>query len=1097
MKKTVRTNELREEPLNPAYKIAFGALVLFAVGFAAWQVFYQRSDVDEGLTALRVAYRNQRPVEARISGFDYAPLVATPGGERGAISHADASRAQRLLFDAVHHRPGADSHHALGQLYLAQREFDKAIAEFNEALKTTPRNAFLHNDLGAALLEMAKTAPPEGGDESFETLAESLKHLEEALTLGSDLPTALFNKALCLQQMMVPGQAREAWQSYLRADPESPWVEEARRNLRQLGEQQSVAQTPAQVLESFMAAYRHQDEQQAWQVVSRNREMITGKMIPLHLIKKLAEARDQGRREEAAAVLPALIYAGWLEKEKTGDPYFEELARYYVSIGHDKYALLAEAQAEMTAGYALCQEAQYGEALEHFLRARGLFAKAGDALEVKLVDYWIAYCYCQTDKIHESLKLFNALADYSRKSNYKWLLSQALCWIANCYDLLGDHSRSIAYDQQALALAEALEDTYNQQKILTQIGLQYTRLGRPRQALAYNRRSLALSLEGPTSQRQTWRNLTFTSQTFYALKRYEAAAAYEREALQLGSDELKDPTLIHISHIHLAMIFAGRQLYDAARAHLDASLLVARAARDELARQRMIAYSTLQFAHLKRLSKDYGEALELYNSALELYSKMEFDLDTYDAHKGRLLSYLAVGHDPGIQAEMDKVMGLFEKYRALILEEQNRNSFFDSEHSVYDLAVDYAFSKRNYAQAFKYSEESRSRSLLDSLRRGTMSATNSKQDWESSGVTRPLDLPAVQTNLRPGVQIVQYNALKDRLLIWVISATRFEVVEKKISSGELNSLVLEYARLITRAEQTRDGEVAPAAKSLYEILVSPVEHLLDASREVCVIPDKALSYLPFATLVSPSTNEYLLRRYTLLFSPSASVLIFCSKEAGRRAVGGGETFLGVGNPTFDRVRYPHLQDLPSARTEVMSAARNYDDPHCLVGPDALKKSVEARMERANVLHFACHYVTDEMSPMNSKLLLAKGDAAHGDGTLSAHEVSAKRLRQARLVVLSACQTSHEGYYDGEGTIGISRTFLAAGAPLVVASQWPVETEAAAELMINFHRFRKERKLPTTSALRLAQLQMLDGPDERRRHPFYWAAFLAVGGHAGY
>jgi CHAT domain-containing protein len=242
----------------------------------------------------------------------------------------------------------------------------------------------------------------------------------------------------------------------------------------------------------------------------------------------------------------------------------------------------------------------------------------------------------------------------------------------------------------------------------------------------------------------------------------------------------------------------------------------------------------------------------------------------------------------------------------------------------------------------------------------------------------------------------------------------------------------------------------------------------------------------------------LLRRYTLLFSPSASVLIFCSEEAGRKAGSGRETFLGVGNPTFDRARYPQLHDLPSARTEVMNAARNYDDPHCLVGPAALKESVEARMESANVLHFACHYVTDETSPMNSKLLLAKGDAAHsGDGTLSAHEVSAKRLRQARLVVLSACQTSHEGYYNGEGTIGISRTFLAAGAPLVVASQWPVETEAAAELMVNFHRLRKEGKLSTTSALRLAQIQMLDGSDSRRQRPFYWAAFLAIGGHAGY
>ena len=75
--------------------------------------------------------------------------------------------------------------------------------------------------------------------------------------------------------------------------------------------------------------------------------------------------------------------------------------------------------------------------------------------------------------------------------------------------------------------------------------------------------------------------------------------------------------------------------------------------------------------------------------------------------------------------------------------------------------------------------------------------------------------------------------------------------------------------------------------------------------------------------------------------------------------------------------------------------------------------------------------------------------------------------------------------------------LAAGAPLVVASQWPVDSDATAELMIRFHRLRKEEGLNTTRALRRAQQEMLSGPDERHRNPYYWAAFLPVGGHAEY
>ena len=133
--------------------------------------------------------------------------------------------------------------------------------------------------------------------------------------------------------------------------------------------------------------------------------------------------------------------------------------------------------------------------------------------------------------------------------------------------------------------------------------------------------------------------------------------------------------------------------------------------------------------------------------------------------------------------------------------------------------------------------------------------------------------------------------------------------------------------------------------------------------------------------------------------------------------------------------------------------------------------------------------------MRSRLLLAKDPA--GNDALTAAEVFGKQLPQARLVVLSACQTEIERYDDGEGMIGIARTFLAAGAPLVVASQWPVDSAATADLMIRFHRSRKLEGLSTTAALRRAQQEMLAGADEQRRNPYYWAAFLPVGGHTDY
>jgi CHAT domain-containing protein len=48
------------------------------------------------------------------------------------------------------------------------------------------------------------------------------------------------------------------------------------------------------------------------------------------------------------------------------------------------------------------------------------------------------------------------------------------------------------------------------------------------------------------------------------------------------------------------------------------------------------------------------------------------------------------------------------------------------------------------------------------------------------------------------------------------------------------------------------------------------------------------------------------------------------------------------------------------------------------------------------------------------------------------------------------------------------------------------------LMIAFHRARKESRLPTVAALQAAQSKLFNRQD-KYRHPYYWAAFITVGG----
>lgn len=152
-----------------------------------------------------------------------------------------------------------------------------------------------------------------------------------------------------------------------------------------------------------------------------------------------------------------------------------------------------------------------------------------------------------------------------------------------------------------------------------------------------------------------------------------------------------------------------------------------------------------------------------------------------------------------------------------------------------------------------------------------------------------------------------------------------------------------------------------------------------------------------------------------------------------------------------------------------------------------------------MIHLAAHTVIDERSPLRSRLLLAsepeRAAQPESDGLLEAYEIHQLKLSRTRLVMLSSCQSGIERAWRGEGAISMARPFIAAGVPLVVASLWPVESEATAELMTSFHRHRWQQHLSTAAALRQAQLDLLSSSAPIRRRPYQWASFIVIGGYA--
>jgi CHAT domain-containing protein len=1078
--------------LTPAWRtIVVAALALGGIGL--WRIAaVSESLVVKGRASLKAAFP-ESPIETRIAHFNWAPPNSSRGEAKDPTEVASQEyldRAHRDLYAAFIDEPGAESTYALGQLLLAEGKLDDAIKRFEQALIGDPNNAKLHSDLGAALLERARVGGGNDAVSKIELLARSLEQLNQARALDSSLLEAQFNRALCYQRMQLPAQAKADWTSYLEHDNTSAWSEIARRNLKIIEDErrERSSQSNDEMLDKFLTAYRAGDVDGASRLVSRNREVIKGSVVTWQLAERYFRFADSGLVTQSSEMLAALRYVGELERsiEPEGDRYTAEIAHVYEIASPANRADLARAHSLINEGNALYIKTQYGAALAAYAAAGRIFRAGGDEPEAGLAGFLAGSCHQRSGESQKSLIIFQQLAATCRERNYLWLLSQSLLALGALEDRLGEPSIALAHTSEGLDIAERLGDIYNAQKGLAQLGALHRKLGDYQGSIRSLDRCLASMNDGWSGTRQMWRNYDQITEALAARRLYDSASDYAEEALRLALDEAHDRadwSMAPVSYMHLAYIRARQQMADEALDLALNSVETSRRLSDDKTRLNSITWASLQVADLYTQKGEYTQALSYYEQAIAPLTPEQNPALLYEARKRRLLCRNAARDDAGVQTDLQVALPMLEKYRNQIAEDTDRSTFFEAQQDVYDAAIDYAHRTGNEQAVFEYAEASRARSLLYLI-----------------GGERAATLEKVERELPENAQLVEYAALDDKLLICLVSRNSgLAVTRVNVGLSELTDRVLRFRRSIIRQTDSTQQ-----ARELYHLLVEPIKESLASGKELCIVPDKALNHLPFAALMSPS-GRYFFQDTLLTVSPSATVYLECTDRAHRAEQKRDEQLLAVANPSFDKATFPFLPDLPSTVEEVERISGYYGSsmaPIRLIGTKAREQDVKRQMKTADVIHLASHYVVVEEHPMKSKLLLAAEDRAGGGGTgspgyLQADEISGLGPLSARLVVLSACESGVEHYYSGEGMIGMSRVFIAANVPLVVASLWQVQDEATKELIVEFHRLRKERGLSTVEALQQAQSFMLSNKLDSYRQPYHWAAFITIGGHASF
>jgi CHAT domain-containing protein/tetratricopeptide (TPR) repeat protein len=776
----------------------------------------------------------------------------------------------------------------------------------------------------------------------------------------------------------------------------------------------------------------------------------------------------------------------------------------------------------------------YDKALDLYAQGEAASERERPAIRSRRAStlYNLAYTHATLGDYPKALELLDrslVLRDTARGKGSTLML------MGYFHALAGDPSKALELARQALALQEGTGDG-RVAETYTVMGVAHARKGEHEQALEFYDRALAIQQDKKTRAEQAeaitqgWRG-----ESCAALGAHEQAlASYARaRELWLKSGELNG---VALTLVGMARVERDRKNLPAALKHVENALAVIEPMRSNVTSQQLrVSYFATKVDYYE-LYIDISMRLRNERSSAAL-TAAAFEASER-ARARSLLETLAEARIEAGPKTDPKLAALVEEYRrtqrALRSKETTRLQVSKDKEGTDGTALEFDISRLGSARD-----------------RAEAQIRSYDPSYAALMYPQPLNTAEVQRLLDDDTLLLEFALGDERSYVWAVTATelhgyilppRSEIEETALRLEDLlrsgQPLPFDTASQRRQRMARAEAEYWPQAAAFSRTLLGRVASLSKKKRLI-LVADGQLRYIPFGALPRPDVTDapgsppgstpldsLLGRSHEIVSLPSASILSVLRQTARREPP---SKFVAVfADPVFEkddpRIK-PDGSARPAATAErrdaLTQALRDTGDvggtwklPRLLAsgreargiislvpagsameatGFKANRENVtSAQLSQYRVVHFATHGILNEKNPELSGVVLSLYDEQghfREEGFLQLRDIYSLKL-PVELVVLSACRTGLGQEVRGEGLIGLTRGFMYAGAPRVIASLWKVDDDATAELMKLF--YQEMLKEETTPAAALGAAQVALSKQKGRSHPYYWAGFVLHG-----